>query len=66
MWSKFYHRFYDAMVELSLHKAKAPTLLRMHSMMVLNKSNDSPQLKLGKDATMSSQMIFAPSKPDPL
>jgi hypothetical protein len=35
-------------------------------MMVLKKSNDIPHLKLGKDVMMSSQMIFAPLKPNPL
>jgi hypothetical protein len=38
----------------------------MHSMMVLKKSDDSPHLKRGKDAMMSSQMLSAPSKANPL
>jgi hypothetical protein len=66
MWSKLCHRFYEALVELPLHKAKALTHMKMHSMMTLKKSNDSLHLKLGKDVMMSSQMIFAPSKPYPL
>jgi hypothetical protein len=66
MWSKFCHRFYEATVELPLHEAKVLTHLRMHSMMVLKKSDDNLHLKLGKDAMMSSQMFSAPSKPNPL
>jgi hypothetical protein len=66
MWSKLCHRFCEAVVELPLHKAKALTYMRMHSMMVLKKFDDSPHLKLGKDVMMSSQMIFTPSKPNPL
>jgi hypothetical protein len=58
--------FYEAVVELPLHKVKALTHLRMHSMMVLKKSDDNPHLKLGKDAMMSSQMLSIPSKPNPL
>jgi len=66
MWSKFCHKFYEAMVELPLHKAKVLTHLKMHSMTVLKKSNDNPHLKLGKDVMMSSQMLYVPSKPNPL
>jgi hypothetical protein len=66
MWSKFCHKFYEAMVELPLHKAKVLTHLKMHSMMVLKKLNDNLHLKLGKDVMMSSQMFYAPSKPNPL
>jgi hypothetical protein len=38
----------------------------MHSMMVLKKSDDNLHLKFGKDVMMSSQMLSAPSKPNPL
>jgi regulatory protein YycH of two-component signal transduction system YycFG len=38
----------------------------MHSMMVLKKSDDNMHLKLIKDVMMSSQMLYAPSKPNPL
>jgi hypothetical protein len=55
MWSKFCHRFNETIVELPLHKAKVLTHLRMHSMMVLKKSDDNLHLKLSKDAMMSSQ-----------
>jgi hypothetical protein len=41
-------------IELPLHKTKALTYLRMHSMMMLKKSNDNPHLKFSKDAMMSS------------
>jgi hypothetical protein len=47
--SKFCHKFYEVVVELPLHNAKALTHLRMHSMMVLKESNDSPHLKFNKD-----------------
>jgi hypothetical protein len=66
MWSKSCHKFYEATVELPLHKAKVLTHLRMHSMMVLKKSNDNLHLKLGKDVMMSSQMLSTPPKPNPL
>jgi hypothetical protein len=66
MWSKFCHKFYEIVVKLSLHKAKALTHLKMHSMMVLKKSNDNPHLKFSKDAMISSQMLSIPSKPNPL
>jgi hypothetical protein len=62
MWSKFCHKIYEVLVELSLHKAKALTHMRMHSMMVLKKSDDNPHLKLGKDVMMSSQIIFVSFK----
>jgi hypothetical protein len=52
-WSKFCHEFYEVVVELLLHEGKALTHLRMHSMMVLKKSNDSPHLKLSKDAMIN-------------
>jgi len=54
MWSKFCHKFYEVVVKLPLHKAKALTHQRMHSMMVLKKSNDSSHLKFGKDVMISS------------
>ncbi len=41
------------MVKLPLHKTKALTHLKMHSMMVLKKSNDNLHLKLGKDVMIS-------------
>jgi hypothetical protein len=67
MWSKFCDRFYEVVVELPSHKAKTlNTNLRMHSTMVLKKSNDSLHLRLGKDAMMSPQMLSAPSKANPL
>jgi regulatory protein YycH of two-component signal transduction system YycFG len=66
MWSKFCHKFYETVVELLLHKAKALTHLRMHSMMVLKKSNDNSHLKFSKYVMISSQMLFIPSKPNPL
>jgi hypothetical protein len=54
MWSKFCHKFYEVVIEMPLHKAKVLAHLRMHSMMVLKKSNDSSHLKFNKDAMMSS------------
>jgi hypothetical protein len=66
MWSKFCHRVYEATIKLPLHKAKVLTHVRMHSMMVLKKFDDNPHLKLGKNVMMSSQMLFTPSKPNPL
>jgi regulatory protein YycH of two-component signal transduction system YycFG len=38
----------------------------MHSMMVLKKFDDNLHLKFNKDVMMSSQMLYAPSKPNPL
>ncbi len=63
---KMLSQVYEAMVKLPLHKAKALTHLRMHSMMVLKKSNDNLHLKFGKDIMISSQMLSTPSKPNPL
>jgi hypothetical protein len=57
MWSKFCHKFYEVVVKLPLHNAKALTHLRMHSMMVLKKSNDNPHLKLSKDVMVDVIII---------
>jgi hypothetical protein len=54
------------MVKLPLQKAKALTHLKMHSMMVLKKSDDNSHLKLGNDVMISSQMLYIPSKPNQL
>jgi hypothetical protein len=54
------------MIELPLNRAKVLTHLKMHSMMVLKKSDENPHLNLNKDVMMLSQMLSAPSKPNPL